>query len=448
MQTPKDQVQAYEFMMERMATALVVGDPSNMNLPTKRGRSGMIFGTAAALLIAIGFFVYGLFVPAGNTVWKQKGAILVEKESGSRYVLVNGQLMPTPNQASAMLVQGGGSTIHVIKRKSLAGLPRGPQIGINGAPDTVPRQNELLPAHWLLCPALTSGGLPSMSVTLDASGVGEAPGDRYAPVRSSGGELYVIWNNAKHRVPDTSSMIALGLASTRTPVVPRQWLSQLRDGPALVAADVPDAGTAGLTVAGRQRQIGDLFFHEPGNGTRQRYVLLQQGLAPVSATEYELMAARSDKSPVEIDARSIVTAPVSTDHTFLQRVPDLTGLQPLSEHAGSVCLAQVAAGTEVVTAAVIVRGAEHWQPVTQSGAIVPPNRGLLVTEVPVREGQKPPNVYLISDRGKRYLIPDGDAMQALGLAGANTASMHTQVLSMIPAGPVLSRSAVVIEQGG
>jgi len=449
-QTQKDHVHAYQFLMHRMTTALVVGDPSNMELPTRRGRSGLITGAVVALLVVIGFGVYGLIVPGGNTAYKQKGAILVEKESGSRYVYIDGKLMPTPNQASAMLVQGAGSKISVISRNSLAGLARGPEMGIKGAPDTVPRPNELMPGEWLLCPAAAPNGGPSMSMNAQGSPNAKVSDLFYVPVQAPDGKLFLIWRNTKFQVPDVNSLVALGLAATKSPFVSNLWLSLVESGPALSAAEIPDAGDAGLPVAGRPARIGDLFFHSPGNDTKQYYVLIEKGLAPVSATEYALMAAKpGSKPPVEIDAQSILTAPFSPDHSMLTRLPDLIGRQPLVEpQLRQVCLRQQGSGADVTTSVVLAPGADQWASVVEDGVLLPPNHGLLVAELPIPEGQKTPNRYLISDRGKRYLVPDNDSIQALGLGGVQPVPMRTEVLSTIPSGPALSRANVVVEQGG
>ncbi|MDT7790304.1 MAG: hypothetical protein QOF58_8723, partial [Pseudonocardiales bacterium] len=252
MQTQKDHVHAYQFLMQRMTTALTVGDPSMMEPPTKRGRSGLLTGAVIALLVVIGFGVYGLIVPGGNTAWRQKGAILVEKESGTRYVYVDNMLMATPNLASAMLIQGSGNKVTTISRKSLEGLPRGPQMGIPGAPDTVPRPQELLPPSWLLCPTTPQeGGKPGILVDFDpGEQYGVMPDERYAAVRANDGKLYVIWKNTKHLVPDAGSLVVFGLASTPAPRVPDVWLDVIQDGPALTPAVIAGAGSPGLTVAG------------------------------------------------------------------------------------------------------------------------------------------------------------------------------------------------------
>ncbi|SFR29913.1 type VII secretion protein EccB [Lentzea waywayandensis] len=446
MQTQKDHVHAYQFLLQRMTTALTVGDPTMMEPPTRRGRSGLLTGTVIALLIVIGFGVYGLIVPGGNTAWRQKGAILVEKESGTRYVYVNGALMATPNLASAMLIQGPGNKVTTISRKSLEGLSRGPQMGIAGAPDTVPTPQDLVPASWLLCPtAPVEGGKPGVNVNFDPGEKSEwMPDDRYAVVQSAAGTLWVIWKDQKHQVPDANSLVVFGLASTPAPRVPDLWLNIIPTGTPLKSAVIPDAGKAGLAVAGRPHKIGDLFTHDPGNGTEQRYVLVDKGLAPVSATEFALLRAQPGKSPVEINAQQILTAPFSADQSMLTRLPDVVVKKPLDESIGHPCLKQEGRGADVVSYMVTVPGAHKWP----AGVWVPTNRGILVAELPIPNGQKGPDRYLITERGKRYLVPDDNSIQALGLGGVQPVPMRSEVLSTIPAGPALTRNSVVVEQGG
>ncbi|MGW4482240.1 type VII secretion protein EccB [Amycolatopsis sp. NPDC004368] len=59
-QTQKDHVEAYSFLIGRMTSALVLGDASHLDVPAKRAWTGLLVGAALGLLIAVGFFVYGL----------------------------------------------------------------------------------------------------------------------------------------------------------------------------------------------------------------------------------------------------------------------------------------------------------------------------------------------------------------------------------------------------
>ncbi|MGH8921393.1 MAG: type VII secretion protein EccB, partial [Actinomycetes bacterium] len=61
-QTQKDHVEAYSFLIGRMTSALVLGDASHLDVPAKRAWTGLLLGVALDVLIAVGFFVYGLIV--------------------------------------------------------------------------------------------------------------------------------------------------------------------------------------------------------------------------------------------------------------------------------------------------------------------------------------------------------------------------------------------------
>ncbi|MCE7006375.1 type VII secretion protein EccB [Kibdelosporangium philippinense] len=443
MQTQKDHVHAYQFMMRRMDTAFVTGDPDEHETPGRRQWNGLLIGLVVALLVGVGFGVYGLIRPGGNTAWTIPGAILMEKESGVRYVMINGVLRPTPNQASAMLIQGQRATMHSISRSSLGDLPRGSLIGIRGAPDAVPAPGSLLPGRWLLCPA-TGGGL---SVNMDDQALIDAvPDDRYVPVEAPNGALYLVWRGTKYRLPDVQSRVALGLTTTLPVKANDLWLGLIPEGAALNAAVIPQAGRDGLEIAGQRRKVGDLFVHKPANGTEQHYVLRADGLASMSVTEYALLAAHSARPAVQIDASAVVSARFSPDPTLLNRLPDLVPQRAFDPFTGGPCIQQIGTGADVITSGVVIaQGAANWPSVDTFGALVRPTRGTFVAEVPLADKQRVPNRYLITDQGKRYFIPDNDSITALGLSGMQPVPMRTEVLSMIPAGPALTRTAVVSE---
>ncbi len=138
MQTQRDHVHAHQFQMGRMSSALVLGDPTSAEDPASRSIVGLVIGLVLAVLIVAGFAVYGLIVPGGSKSWRAAGAIIVEKETGNRYVYLNGVLRPTLNLTSAMLIEGASAKIQLTARNSLKGVPHGSPIGIAGAPQTVP----------------------------------------------------------------------------------------------------------------------------------------------------------------------------------------------------------------------------------------------------------------------------------------------------------------------
>jgi hypothetical protein len=119
MQTQRDHVHAHQFQMARMSSALMLGDPSMAENPMRRTSLGLVAGVVISLLAVVAFGVYGWIVPGGKTSWRKAGAIIVEKETGTRYVFLNGTLYPTLNMASAMIITGGTSAkVELVSRNS------------------------------------------------------------------------------------------------------------------------------------------------------------------------------------------------------------------------------------------------------------------------------------------------------------------------------------------
>ena len=137
MQTQRDHVHAHQFQMARMSSALLLGDPSMAENPMRRTMLGLTVGVVLSLLVVICFGVYGWIVPGGNDSWRKGGSIIVEKETGTRYVYANGQLFPTLNMASAVILSGT-SKVQLVSRKSLSGVPQGVPVGIPNAPQVLP----------------------------------------------------------------------------------------------------------------------------------------------------------------------------------------------------------------------------------------------------------------------------------------------------------------------
>lgn len=444
MQTQRDHVHAYQFMVRRMTSALVAGDPSALEPPARRSLTGLVIGLVLGLLVVAGFGVFGIVVPGGNYVWQEPGAILVEEETGTRYVMLDGTLHPTLNQSSAMLLQGKDAKVHTISSNSLAGLPRGAPVGLLGAPDPTPRPDALYSGALMLCLSLPDGSEDASATLLPAGpadGLAAPAKQDYLLVRSPDGDDYLAWQGAKHRLTDDAVAVALGM-STAVPV-PGLWLDLLPTGDEIGPADIPGAGEQGPVVGGVPHPVGQLF-EQAAAGGRQFFVLMRDGLARLSETDFTLLATRAGAPrPRPITSAEVVATPESKDTSLRDRLPDLTGVRPMRTADRSVCVLQTPSGKKVVAGIVL---ATRRTPVTAGpgdvGVRLPPSTGLLVGEVPIPEGQRVADRYLITDQGRKYAIPDDDSMVALGLGAVKPIAMNTRLLSALPTGPSLSRKAL------
>ena len=101
MQNRRDQVQAHAFVVGRLVSALLRAEPDAPMTPLRRFVVGTFWGALLGALAVAGFGVYGFISPGGSTAWRAGGALIVEKETGARYVFVEGELRPVVNYASA-----------------------------------------------------------------------------------------------------------------------------------------------------------------------------------------------------------------------------------------------------------------------------------------------------------------------------------------------------------
>ncbi|MEV0083943.1 type VII secretion protein EccB [Saccharopolyspora sp. NPDC050642] len=444
MQTQRDHVHAYQFLMGRMSSALVLGDPASVEVPARRAAVGVYIGLVLALLIAVGFGIYGWLVPGGNNSWRAQGAIVVEKETGTRYVNVDGVLHPTLNYASAKLLQGpnAGAKVTLLSRASLADAPRGAPLGIPNAPQILPAAQDLVGSNWLTCLPGSAGavapGSPELTLNFDPGApAAPLPPDRYALVQSPEGTQYVLWGGAKHQVAEPTVPIALGMAAARPVPAPQPWLDALPDGPVLASAQIDGSGTSGPSIGGKAYRVGQLFEQRSANGDVQTFVLRREGLAPISRTEFMLLeVAPGTPEPARIDPAAVASAPRSADRSLLGRLPDLSGARWQDHGPAAICLRQAPVGPRIASEVVFAG------PGAAAGGVhMRPGTGVVVAALPIPPGQRVPDRYLITGDSK-YLLPDDDSMRALGYAGVPVRPIANDLLATVPSGPALSQAAV------
>ncbi|MFI5735660.1 type VII secretion protein EccB [Kribbella sp. NPDC051587] len=448
MQTKKDRVHAYQTLVGRMGAALLLGDTNYGEVPARRALFGLIFGVVFALFIGVAVWVYGLINPGGNVAWKQPGVVIVEKESGARFVYRDGVLVPVRNQASAMLLQGAGAKVKSVSRSSLKDVERARGIGIENAPDPLPAANALVTTPWLLCLPATGGvvvpgsGLMSMNANPDASSTRLSESE-YFWVASPRGEQYVVLQGVKLHLDGPAVAVALGLGTAKPPTAPDAWLAALPDGPSVAPAVIPGNGTA--SVGGTSYPIGTVF--QQGSNF---VVLRRDGLAAVSRTEASLLQVAHGRGAVAIDAAALAAAPRSADDSLTKRLPDLLSMRSTPTGQRAFCLRQEPQGAAVISQAVTTERRFAWFGMSaEIGPYLKQGTGLLAASVPAptAKGAKPDR-YLITDQGLKFRLYDDAAISALGYGGVVPQPVAASVLAAMPEGPVLSRAAVgVFEKG-
>jgi type VII secretion protein EccB len=300
MQSRRDQVQAQSSVLARLSQALVAADPDLLESPTKRTRNGSLAGLLVGCLIVAGFAVYGLIVPGGSTTWRDEGTLIVEKETGNRYVLVGGVLRPVANRASAKLLLGTKMTVKQVSSKSLRGVGHGLSIGIAGAPDALPVAGSGAATTWTACAVRGAGGgtasatataaTAATTIELSRRPTGTTPTAEPALAAvSPDGSHYLIWAGRRHRLTEDWLSRVLGFDDTQLVPVAAQWLKALAEGPDIAPIRVKGAGAA-RPASGRQAKVGQLFVFAGQNGARNYYLLLDDGtFAPLTSMAVQIV---------------------------------------------------------------------------------------------------------------------------------------------------------------
>ncbi|PWI42174.1 type VII secretion protein EccB [Streptomyces sp. ICBB 8177] len=438
MQTRRDHMQAYQFAMGRLATALVTGDPGRGDSPTRRAALGTFFGAGIVVLLSVGFLIYGKLSPVTTAAWRQPGSIIVEKETGNRYLYLGGELRPVRNYASALLLTGKGAAVRTVASKALADVPHGAPVGIDGAPDSVPTAANLLSPSWTDClrPDLAAGQVFDFAPGARAAAF---PSGKQALLAAPDGTRYVLWQGTKYPVPSDSTLIALGLDADRSIAAPAAWLAGVPTGVALAPARIEGVGKSAGQVGGQPSTVGQLFSTSAA-GAKRFYVMTSAGVAPVSATEAALLAAQHGApAPRQVSVSDIAAARVSDDQSMTSALPDVLNAPSVDTTTRAVCLRESSQGTRLTAQAAVESGA------AATGAdpvLVPPSHGVYAVDQGQLAAQASnPQTWLITDQGVAYPLGDSSAAQDLGIGGGTETALPGSVLAALPHGPALDRTA-------
>jgi type VII secretion protein EccB len=440
MQSRRDHVQAYQFATTRLATALVTGEASSSEQPMRRSGMGFVFGAVLAALLCGIFAVIGLISPGAATDWKLPGSIILEKETGNRYLFLNGTLLPTLNTTSAMLYYAGGKTqpvFRTVSQASLAGVPHGRAVGIPGAPDSLPNAKNLLPARWAVCVA-PAQGVPSMVVDLGGgAGATPMPDDQKLLLVAPDGAEYVVWQSTVYRVADRTVQVALGLGDVQPTVVPQSWIKAVPSGGTIDIPVIPGAGGHGPTIEGQATAIGQLISTVI-NGRTQYYALFGDGVAPLNPTTFALLSALAPPSQLRgISATALAALPVSTQTAVLRSVPDLASAPLYRAGQSAVCAQQSSSGNNVGSSLMVT---EQLSVPTGTTVKVPAGKGMLVAAPSTTTSGT--QEYLITDVGTKFAMPK-EAAQTLQLPDT-AVTMPAQLLAAVPSGPNLVTGPAVL----
>jgi len=394
------------------------------------------------------------------------------------------RLIPVTNLASARLILlaqqnaggaqaapgSGAAEPKLVDDSTLRDISRFPVAGIPGAPQDIPNPNELVSPKWSLCDTTTVDesdpdptAKPAVKTTVQ---IGlDLPG---RPLTDREGLLlryeapdvtsyYLVHNGRRHKIDPTNEDVRKAF-NLRDPTIPDTddrlvsigLLNAIPPGDEFTPLTVPGDGEPSTLPGLQSLKVGDVFQVQRAQqgGSVDYYVIRRDGVQEVPRTLADLLLFTAGRyetiPPIPASAVPTVIELPQTHDEFPEDAPEIVPVR--SSTVGCV----------------------HWvfendqQQVTMTVAdrMLAPNNlkatrlaqadnGDLLDEVVIQggmgaavqgvvPGQKvgTGNMFLVTDQGVKFGVPNGEVAAALGLSQFSPAP--EDILRMLPDGPELN----------
>ncbi|GAQ32804.1 secretion system protein [Mycobacterium pseudoshottsii JCM 15466] len=462
-------------MRRRLAFALLRRSVSMEINPVRWHRTLLVLSAVLGVVLVVGAFVYGWFRPAGTIDASSK--IVADRSSGALFVVVGGRLHPALNLVSAQLIAGSPDRPTFVSSAQIAEWPKGPAVGIAGAPVQTPTVLSPQVSRWAVCDAAaeTLRGVPVVT-GIDgqlALGQGAAElGGAEALLLSYGQQVYVVANGVRMPVDLSEPALAgpLGISAGAAPTAMSEALfDALPAGGRLVVPVVSGAGGAPGVDLGPRVVVGAVVAsRDVAADTDRFYVVLADGVQEISPVVASMLRQHDSfglPTPPRVSPNRLAKVPRrhELDVDYYPRSPLRlvdAGARPVTCVAWRWGVTERRAQLSVISARTLpVRPDQRTKLVPLVGggsAGVQANQVLISDDAatfvtttgqaldsPARE-----TLWLIASTGSRYGVPfDGNSVKALGLELAGVRPAPWAMLQVWPAGPELSQAAALTLHG-
>lgn len=459
MATRSDQLQAYQFMSQRVISALVMRETDPRQSPLRRGVGAVFGGLMVAVLVGAGFGIYGILTKVGSDGWKTSGSIVIEKETGASYIYLDDTLYPTLNLTSAMLAAGRANPpVFRVSSSSLGSVVRGNTVGIPGAPASLPTADKQVGLPWTVCTlAGTGSGQASSTVALAVSREpegGHALVDEAVLVKDTRlSTVYLIWHGRRHLVQSYRTLVPALFGAAPTVPVGTAWLNTLPPGADIAPITVTGQGSASSAVKGRK--VGDVMFTQTGSGP-QFYLVLADGLAPITELQRFILDAAAPVKTVQVDLSVVNAAPKSTKLNQADgaaRAPSTTPTLAAPVNGEQLCgITHTASALATIWLGGTVTGLDRATPTTSLSSdglpyadrvLVPAGRIAVIRVMSAQSAESGP-YFLVTDIGVKYPVAAPAVVALLGYPPAQASDVPAALAARIPTGPTLDPAAAVV----
>ncbi|BBY55972.1 type VII secretion protein EccB [Mycobacterium koreense] len=467
----RHQISGWRFQIRRLSNGVALQDTRMLADPLRRQSRSLTVSVLIAVVLLAGAFVLSIIKPAGAG---GNRPLLADRSTNALYVVVNDQLHPVLNLASARLILGKAAEPTTVKPAEIDSFTLGNTLGIPGAPSRIVQSPDR-DARWLVCDAVSG---PESGTTVIAGDPVPGPGhatsmpDSHALLATANGgkNTWLIWDNKRARIDlsDTAVASAVGInLDTPTPRrIDRQLLNLIPESEPLGVPFLANAGDPPRFVWPSTKPappIGSVVVDHEGDRLRH-YAVTAEGLQAIPSVVAAMLRSSNAYGlvePPELTPDEVAKAP-AVRPIPVEDYPSspLTVIDPVTEpvtcgqwvklDGAPTSSLTLSVGQRLPlsadTAPVTLVGAG---PTTATRVALPQGSGYFVQVT----GQHPQSktaesLFWVSDLGVRYGIADdaeqpGKNAAALGMT-ANPVPAPWAVVSLFQAGPTLSKDDALV----
>lgn len=458
--TTRLQVSGHRFLVRRMEHALVRGDPRMFDDPLRAQSISLTGSVVLATVAAVVCAVLALVRPSGEA---GDAVIVMVRDTGATYVRLNDVLHPVFNLASARLLAGTAADPKTVSRQAVDNAQRGPLLGIPGAPDDIGPPLAAAESRWTVCDD-AAGETLVIAGPIDDGAMASESSVLVTQRDAGAAATYLLYDGRRARVDLRHPAVVRALRlDGRTPQpISAAVLSAIPESPEIVAPRVPNAGSRGPGSLGGLPVGSVLRVSRVGSVNADAddyYVVLSDGVQRIGEVTADLIRYTDYRVGGQIPAVApnlIGTLPARDTlqvNTFPQR-SDVRSARVVCAHwAADPDIpgppAAVLSGDAVPSLNPEVRLAQADGDGPAVDAVsVPAGRSAYVRSVGLTGGGLSAGpTFLVTGAGVLYGIRDGEAAASLGLT-APAQPAPWSMLSVLPRGPELSRSAASVARDG
>ncbi|MFQ6393046.1 type VII secretion protein EccB [Nocardia sp. KC 131] len=467
--TTRAQVNGYRFLLRRYEHALVRRDIRMLHDPMRSQSRSLLVGAVLGILVVAGAAILSFLRPQGSI---GDSKIVMAKESGALYAVVDNKLYPVLNLASARLITQSNEVPTSVKESKLGDIPRGPLVGIPGAPAALPGSSAGGGSIWTLCDTVplsswgtvTSTGAKSTVIAgrLDTDAAAAQPLDSaQALLVIREGKTFLLFDGKRAEVDQGDSVMArsLALRDYQPRPISAGLLNSTTQVPALTPPHIDRIGEPG---PGRLSDVpvGGVI-RVRGVNSEELYVVLADGVQRVSPFTAQVIRNANSQGmseiitvpPDRLSGIAVLTVlavehfPKETPKIVTAQVAPVGCVSWAGNASGPAPTVTVLAGREIPlakTSVPVELASADGRGDRVDAAYIPPSTGEYIQVADISpDSARLGTLFYVGDNGVRYGIPDTETATILGLEDKPRLAPWQIVGQLVP-GPTLATKEALV----